>query len=38
MDLLFGNWVGLASMIVVFSSAAIITYLLVMLVRRSGHH
>ena len=38
MDLLFGNWVGLLSMIVVFSTAAIIGYLLIMLIRRSGHH
>ncbi len=36
LDLLFGNAVGLLSMIVVFATFVIITYMLWMFVKKSG--
>ncbi|MCP5137360.1 MAG: DUF3149 domain-containing protein [Gammaproteobacteria bacterium] len=38
MNLLFGNPIGLASMIVVLTTFAIISYITVMFISKSGKH
>ena len=38
MDLLFGNWIGLLSVITVGASLVIITFLVLMLMRKSSGH
>ena len=38
MDLLFGNWVGLLSVITVATTFGIIAFLLLMMVRKSHDH
>ncbi|MGB0894811.1 MAG: DUF3149 domain-containing protein [Parashewanella sp.] len=36
LDLMFGNWIGLLSMIVIFSTLGIVSYILWMFYKKSG--
>ncbi|MBM7071305.1 DUF3149 domain-containing protein [Shewanella sp. OPT22] len=36
LDLMFGNWIGLLSMIVIFSTMGIVSYILWMFVQKSA--